>query len=68
MFFRRPKYRRFDYEPRFYQPERDPGEKFRERMQREMRRARKKRKPIFLWVAVFALIIYFYLYVSGIIR
>lgn len=68
MFFKRPKYRRFDYEPRFYNPERDPSERFRERMQREMRRARRKRKPIILWAAVLAIIIYFYLYLSGIIR
>jgi len=68
MFFKRPQHKRFDYEPRFYNPERDPSEQFRERMRREMRIARKKKKPVILWAAVFAIIIYFYLYLSGIIR
>jgi len=67
MFFRRPQYRRFDYEPRFYKPELDPGE----RLKRQLRAQRVRRDPArrtLLLVLLFSLAVCLYLLLSGGLR
>lgn len=62
MFLKRPKYRRFEYEPRYYNRDRDPGEKLKNKMRMERRSQKRKSRPIFLWGILFILVLYVYLY------
>ncbi|MBI2619879.1 MAG: hypothetical protein HYW57_07335 [Ignavibacteriales bacterium] len=68
MFFRRPPYRKFEYLPRFYEPDKDPAEKFKRRFETERRAHRKKPRPVIVWGVIFAIIIYVYLFLSGVLR
>lgn len=69
MFFKRPKTKRFEYEPRFYKPEQDPSEKFRDRMRQELRKTKNKpQRKILFFGAILLIIFYAYLYLSGVIR
>jgi predicted nucleic acid-binding Zn ribbon protein len=69
MLLKKPSYRRFRYEPRFYNPDRDEKERLK-RLMRQERDAyrRRKRRPVLLWIAIFALVIYLYLYLAGVAR
>lgn len=69
MLFKKPSYRRFTYEPRFYNPDRDEKERLK-RLMRQERDAyrRRKRRPVVLWIAIFVLVVYLYLYLSGVTR
>ncbi|HWP81106.1 MAG TPA: hypothetical protein VNN76_00450 [Bacteroidota bacterium] len=68
MLLRRPKYRRFSYEPRFYNPDQDRAEKFRRRMRHEREAHRKPRRSVIIWGVVLILVLYAYLYLSGVMR
>ncbi len=68
MFFRRPKLRIFHYEPRFYKPDRDPGERLKRQMRAARSKHRRKVRPAFLWAGLAVLILYAYLYMSGVVR
>lgn len=65
MIFRRPKYRRFEYEPRFYKPEQDPAERMKDRMRVERGKARRQQKSLIGIGLLFILLFYAYLYISG---
>ncbi len=69
MLQKKPQYRRFIYEPRFYSPDRDDKERLK-RLMRQERDAYKNRnrRPVFVWAAIFFLVIYAYLYLSGVTR
>jgi hypothetical protein len=67
MFFRRPQYRRFDYEPRYYKPELDHSERFK----RQLRAQRAKRVPprrMLVLIFFLFLALYLYLVLSGSLR
>ena len=68
MFFKKPRYRQFDYEPRFYKPDQDPAERFKRKMEAQRHAHTKKRRPVLLWGVIFILAVYVYLYLSGILR
>lgn len=68
MFFRRPKYHRFEYLPRYYDPDKDHAEDFRRKMQRERRSSSRRKRPLVWWLAVMVLVVYAYLYLAGVIR
>lgn len=68
MLFRRPQYRRFEYEPRYYHPERDPVEKFRKRLEAQRKIRKKKGRPLLVWGVIFVLAVYAYLALSGLFR
>jgi len=68
MFFRRPKYHRFEYLPRYYEPDKDASEDFRRKFKRERSVHRRKSRPILWWLVVTALAVYAYLYLAGVIR
>jgi hypothetical protein len=68
MLFRKPQYRRFEYEPRFYKPEEDRAEQLKKRLREERSRSRRKRKSPILWAVLMVLLFYLYLYLSGTLR
>ncbi|MEX2117767.1 MAG: hypothetical protein WEB37_12860 [Bacteroidota bacterium] len=68
MFFRRPTHQRFEYLPRFYDPEKDSAEEFKRKFKRERSLHRRKSRPILWWLVVIALAVYAYLYLAGVIR
>ncbi|HEY4612175.1 MAG TPA: hypothetical protein VII11_04270 [Bacteroidota bacterium] len=68
MFLRKPKYNRFEYLPRYYDPEKDVDETRRQKMRIERSHNRRKLKPWYFWGALFALIVYFYFYMAGVFR
>jgi hypothetical protein len=70
MFMRRPSYRQFEYLPRYYKPEDDEEQRRRWRMNVKFRSQRKRRgkRPVILYLAVLALVIYMYLALSGVIQ
>jgi hypothetical protein len=68
MFLRKPQYHRFEYLPRFYDPDKDSQEDFRRKMRRERGTRRRKPRPIVWWLVVAALVVYAYLYLAGAIR
>lgn len=68
MLLKRPKYRRFEYEPRYYKPETDEKERFRREMRQERGRHRSKRRPVILWGIILVLVLYAYLYLTGGLR
>jgi hypothetical protein len=65
---KKPKIRRFIYEPRFYKPDRDPGERLKRQMRTERSKHRGRVRPAFVWAILFVLIMYAYLYLSGVVR
>lgn len=68
MFLKRPQYRKFEYLPRFYDPEKDHAEKFKHKMEAERRSHQRKKRPVFLWAFLVFLVLYLYLYLSGILH
>lgn len=68
MFLRKPRYHRFEYLPRFYNPDKDSTEDFRRKLRRERSSQRRRPRPLVWWLAVAALVIYAYLYLSGVLR
>lgn len=69
MFLKRPQYRRFVYEPRFYNRDRDDKERLKRLMRQERDSYRQRKgRPVFIWAAVLFLILYLYLYLSGVAR
>jgi hypothetical protein len=68
MLFRKPQYRRFEYEPRFYRPELDQSEQLKRRLREERRRNRRKRRSPIVWAVLMLLLFYLYLYLSGTLR
>ncbi len=68
MFLRKPQYHRFEYLPRFYDPDKDAREDFRRKMRRERSTQRRKARPVVWWLIVAALVVYAYLYLAGAIR
>ena len=68
MFMRRPKYRQFEYLPRYYNPDKDPQNDFRRKMRNERKSHRLKTRPVFIWMGIFLLAVYAYLYLAGAFR
>lgn len=68
MFMRKPKYRQFEYLPRYYNPDKDPHNDFRRKMRNERKSHRRKTRPVILWGIVFLLVVYTYLYLAGAFR
>ncbi|GJQ22035.1 MAG: hypothetical protein HBSIN02_23900 [Bacteroidia bacterium] len=68
MFFRRPSIRRFEYLPRYYDPEKDPAEKFKQRFERQRHSRSRPQRSILRWMIVFLLAVYAYLYLAGLLR
>ncbi|HLE33125.1 MAG TPA: hypothetical protein VJB38_10985 [Bacteroidota bacterium] len=68
MLLKRPKHRDFEYQPRYYNPDKNPAEKFKHKMQAERKLHQRKRRPVFLWGALLVIIVYVYLYLSGAFR
>lgn len=68
MFMRKPRYRIFDYPPRFYKPEKDEKERRKRRLgfQRQRKISRHKRSPL-IWLVLIALVIYIYMKLSGLL-
>lgn len=69
MFMRKPSYRSFEYIPRYYKPERDEQERRRWRLNVKFRSQRKRRhqRPVILYFGIFALVLYMYLSLSGVL-
>ena len=67
MFLRKPTYHRFEYIPRFYNPDRDPAERLKRQM-RARRHARRPKKGFYLLFALLFLILYLYFFFSGGLR
>jgi hypothetical protein len=68
MFLRRPKYHRFEYLPRFYDPEKDEREEFKRKFQKERNLHRRKTRPLLWWLILMAFALYAYLYLVGVLR
>ncbi|MBI4418944.1 MAG: hypothetical protein HY563_09205 [Ignavibacteriales bacterium] len=68
MFFKRPGIRRFEYLPRYYDPERDPREQFKRKFESNRRMRGRSRTSLLRWILVFLLVVYAYLYLSGLLR
>ncbi len=68
MLLKRPTYRRFDYLPRYYKPELDEKERFKEQMRRERTKTRRKSRPVLVWGVILFLVLYAYIYLSGVGR
>ncbi|MEX0601764.1 MAG: hypothetical protein WD295_00385, partial [Bacteroidota bacterium] len=60
MLLKSPRHRRFEYEPRFYKPEQDRGERFKQRIRLERKKNRRRTRPIFMWGIVLILVLYVY--------
>ncbi len=66
MLMRKPKYRRFEYQPRYYDPEKDEREKRKKRLKfRYARRTKPRKTNQFIYIGVFILALYVYLKLSG---
>jgi len=66
---KKPQYRKFDYQPRYYKPEEDEGEKRKRRLGFRTTRkfkSRKFRNPIY-WLVIFLIVFYLYLKLKGLI-
>lgn len=68
MFLRKPRYHRFEYLPRFYDPDKDSHEDLRRKMRRERSSRQRKSRPVVWWFILAALVVYVYLYLAGAIR
>jgi hypothetical protein len=68
MLLKRPRYRRFEYAPRYYRPETDEKEHFKKELRRERGKHRGKRRPVILWGIILVLTLYAYLYLTGSLR
>ncbi len=62
MFFKKKQHRIFDYPPRFYDPEKDESVRRKRKLKfRTYSHARKKTKPIIIWIVLIAMIIFLYI-------
>ncbi len=68
MLLKKPQYRKFEYLPRFYRPEKDEAETFKRKLEASRRSHGKKRRPVLLWAFLLVFVIYVYLYLSGAFR
>lgn len=67
LFLKRPKYREFDYQPRYYTPEEDQVEKRKKRLKfRYNRTVKKKGGKMYTYLVLFVAIIIFYFWLNGI--
>ena len=68
MLMKKPKYNKFDYDPRFYKPKEDEDVKKRKRMKFSSSRKynRKGSKKMVVLIAFVLAVIYFYLKLNGI--
>lgn len=63
---RKPQYRKFSYEPRYYKPELDNDERRRRKMQFHRRRAiHKSARRVLYWAILFIFLIYLYASLAG---
>ena len=66
---KKPSNKIFDYQPRFYDPEKDPVEQRKRKLGfRKSQNIRKKNKSPFLWLVIFLIIAFVYLKLTGFIR
>jgi hypothetical protein len=66
MFMKRPQYRKFDYQPRFYKPELDEGEKRKRRLGfRSNIRKRSNTKIPWPYIIMLAIILFIFLKYNG---
>ena len=68
MFLKKPKYRQFVYEPRYYKPDLDESGRLKEKLRQERIKRRKKARPPFIWAVLLLVLLYAYLYLSGNLR
>ena len=66
LFMKKPNYRKFDYQPRYYKAEEDEQEKRKRRLgfRSERHFQKKKRTPLY-WFIIFAIVLYIYLQFGG---
>lgn len=66
MFMKRPTYRKFDYEPRYYKPDQDPSERRRRRLGfRSNVKRRVNSKIPWLFIIMLAVILFMFLKFNG---
>jgi len=70
MFFKRPQHLRFEYIPRYYNPDKDEELKRKERIRRRLEIQRigisqRRTRSIFWWLIIAGLVFYLYLILSG---
>ncbi|CUS79031.1 hypothetical protein JGI7_00431 [Candidatus Kryptonium thompsonii] len=73
MLFKRPQHLRFEYIPRYYNPDKDEELKRKERMKRKLKFQRigiseRKRKSLLWWLIITGLVFYLYLMLSGMLK
>lgn len=68
MFMKKPRYRIFDYTPRFYKPELDEKERRKRKLgfSAQRKKIQKKRNPL-IWIVLLVIVIYIYLKLSTLI-
>lgn len=64
MFMRKPQYRRFEYTPRYYDPNKDENERRRRRFRFERPPRRKSHKPMIIIALMFILVYMLYSYLQ----
>jgi hypothetical protein len=65
MLLKRPSYKRFDYTPRFYNPNRDPETMRRRELRFERQTRRGKNRPLYWVIAMLILSWLAYMWLSG---
>lgn len=66
MLMKKPKYRVFDYTPRFYKPEEDEQERKKRKLGFSSARKKIQRKKIpIIWIVILFIVIYLYLKIAG---
>ncbi len=70
MFLKRPQHLRFEYIPRYYNPDKDEELKRKERLKRKLKIQRigiseRKRRSLLWWLIIAGLVFYVYLVLSG---
>lgn len=68
MLFKRPGIRRFEYLPRYYDPDKDPTEQFRQQFENRRRSIKRSPRSLLRWGLLLLLVVYAYLYLSGVFR
>jgi hypothetical protein len=68
MLLKRPSYKRFEYTPRFYNPDRDPENTRRRRMRFERQTRRGKNRPLYWVIGMLILSWLAYMWLGGGIR
>ena len=63
---RKPKYRKFEYQPRYYNPEKDDREKRKKRLKfRYVRSTKPRRTNQLIYLVIFLFALYVYLKLAG---